>query len=203
MSKLTFIARTGQLFANSEPTPFYIKGINWKGAETQNLRPSGLHVNDLDWYLDLLVRCIPSPHLLGVVLVLLLLGCTQNKLKFNAIRLHFSHQSVLRDPKLSVDDDIMPEWDGITYQSMLADLVSRAERYRILIILVSSRLSELADLGTKENGLWYNSEVNEMQIFSSWEMLAKRFCDKWNVVGVDLQDEVTANANLAYRAGFD
>ena len=160
------MARTGQLYANSEPTPFYIKGINWKGAETEAALPIGLDKHELGWYLQLL-----RTH------------------KFNAIRLHFSHQTVLQNEPISVPSDSeMKEWDKIPYIGMLVEFAKAAEELGILIILVSSRLSEDADPGSPEEGMWYNSQINEQQVTESWFALSKMFCDKWNVVGVDLQN---------------
>ena len=136
------MARTGQLYANSEPTPFFIKGINWKGAESEAALPVGLDKHDLEWYLQLL-----STH------------------KFNTIRLHFSHQAVLRnEPILVTGESEMKEWDKIPYIGMLVEFAKAAEEFGILIVLASSRLSEYAEPGSPEGGMWYNSQISEQQV---------------------------------------
>lgn len=73
---------------------------------------------------------------------------------------------------------------------MLKEFSKAAKAHNILIILASSRLSEFADPGSSEEGSWYNSEVSENDVIKSWERLAQAFCDQWNVVGIDLQNEV-------------
>ena len=69
---IEFVGRNGVLYANN--IPFSIKGCNWFGSEAYNGPPNGLDVHSIGWYLDFLKR-----H------------------NFNAIRLLFNHEHVLKD----------------------------------------------------------------------------------------------------------
>ena len=69
---LDFAGRDGILRANG--VPFSIKGANWFGSEAFNGPPGGLDKHSVGWYLDFLKQ-----H------------------KFNAIRLLFNHDHVLRN----------------------------------------------------------------------------------------------------------
>ena len=62
----------GSLFVNG--VPLSIKGVNWFGSESYGGPPGGLTVHTIDFYLDFL-----QEH------------------RFNALRLLFNHQSVMRD----------------------------------------------------------------------------------------------------------
>jgi hypothetical protein len=62
----------GSLFVNG--VPLSIKGVNWFGSESYGGPPGGLTEHTIDFYLDFL-----QEH------------------KFNALRLLFNHQSVMRD----------------------------------------------------------------------------------------------------------
>jgi hypothetical protein len=93
----------------------------------------------------------------------------------------------------------MAEWNQIPYLGMLVEFARAAEERGILIVLVSSRISEYADAGSPEEGLWYNSEVSEARVLDSWMSLAQMFCGTWNVIGVDLQNEVRLAASHCAR----
>ena len=69
---IDFVAYNKMLYANGEP--FDLKGVNWFGSESRTGPPSGLARHSLGFYLDFL-----QFH------------------GFNAIRLLFNHQSVLRN----------------------------------------------------------------------------------------------------------
>ena len=60
-------ASRGKLYANG--LPLHIKGVNWFGSENRDGAPLGLHVHDLEYYMDFLLE-----H------------------KFNALRLLFNHE---------------------------------------------------------------------------------------------------------------
>ena len=62
----------GSLFVNG--VPLSIKGVNWFGSDSYGGPPGGLTEHTIDFYLDFL-----QEH------------------KFNALRLLFNHQSVMRD----------------------------------------------------------------------------------------------------------
>ena len=67
----------GSLFVNG--VPLSIKGVNWFGSESYGGPPGGLTEHTIDFYLDFL-----QEH------------------KFNALRLLFNHQSVMRDAVVSL-----------------------------------------------------------------------------------------------------
>ena len=76
---IDFVAYGGRIYANGEP--FDIKGINWFGSESRHGPPSGLARHGLGFYLDLL-----EFH------------------GFNALRLLFNHQSVLRNSRIEENE---------------------------------------------------------------------------------------------------
>ena len=69
---ITFRGEGGVLYGNDEP--FLIKGANWFGSEAFNGPLGGLDVHGIGWYMAFL-----------------------KKHNFNAVRLLFNHESVLRD----------------------------------------------------------------------------------------------------------
>ena len=77
---LEFDGHDGLLYANGKP--FSIKGVNWFGSEAYNGPPGGLNVHDVDWYMDFL-----QSH------------------GFNAIRLLFTHEYVLKNDIVEAPKD--------------------------------------------------------------------------------------------------
>ncbi|KAL1528782.1 hypothetical protein AB1Y20_010109 [Prymnesium parvum] len=163
----------GLLYANGGEEPFHIKGANWFGAEAFNGPPRGLHKHPLRYYLDFL-----AAH------------------GFNAIRLLFNHQSVLRNDIVEITGDEAahePSLFQLRYVDMLALLAREAARRGIAVVLACHRLAPDAWPG---GGLWHDEArgFGEARVEASWGALAGALCGAWNVVGVDLQNEPHASS---------
>lgn len=203
---MRFTARTGQLYPNDEGDPFIIKGINWRGAEDGDVPPVGLTHHEVDFYLDFLVRhprihpshpthalaafAVPAPLApLAHQLTPPVHTHTQHTNKFNAIKLHFNHASILANSivQLESSNKMQKEWEGFTYMAMLTDLVEKAAAKKILVVLTCGRLSAQS---SKDAGQWQDQHMLEQQIHESWQKIVDQFCNSWNVAGVDLFNDV-------------
>ena len=159
---INFVARNGHLYAND--IVFSIKGVNWFGSEAYNGPPNGLDVHSIAWYLDFLK--------------------TNN---FNAIRLLFNHDSVLKDDIVET-----PRRERLLFQvrylEMFAVIAREAAKRGILVMLACHRITKSAWPG---KGLWYDSALgfSEVRVQQSWDAVAQHLCGSWNVIGVDLQNE--------------
>ena len=80
----------GSLFVNG--VPLSIKGVNWFGSESYGGPPGGLTVHTIDLYLDFL-----QEH------------------RFNALRLLFNHQSVMRDAVVEAPPNLLDDLREVRY----------------------------------------------------------------------------------------
>ena len=90
----------GSLFVNG--VPLSIKGVNWFGSESYGGPPGGLTVHTIDFYLDFL-----QEH------------------KFNALRLLFNHQSVMRDAVVEAPPNLLDDLREVRYIEQFS-LLARA-----------------------------------------------------------------------------
>ena len=112
---------------------------------------------------------------------------------FNAVRLSFSHEAVLQNAAIDLPaDSHMSEWSGLPFLGMLVEFVSELAARGMLVIMACGRVSATSSPESAEEGLWYNSAVSDAQILKSWESIASVLCTEWNVIGVDVQNEVFA-----------
>ena len=159
---LDFIGRDGKLYANT--IQFNIKGCNWFGSEAYNGPPNGLDEHSIEWYLDFL-----------------------KKHDFNAIRLLFNHEHVLKDDIVET-----PQRERLLFQTryvrMFAVIAREAAKRGILVLIACHRITHTAWPGA---GLWYDSALgfSEARVLQSWDALASQLCDSWNIIGVDLVNE--------------
>ena len=168
---LVLEARAGKLWAGreGEGTPnhhFHIKGVNWYGSEDRTGAPGGIDYHSIDYYMGFLAQ-----H------------------GFNAIRLLFNHESVLRNgPIESHDISMSPQLFNMSYLDMFAEVANAAAKRNILVVMGCHRLSPKAWPG---NGLWYDNivGVTEARVLESWDRIATRLCGAWNVFAADLQNE--------------
>lgn len=86
---LDFSGADGKLYCNGKQ--FSIKGVNWFGSEAYNGPPGGLEHHSVDWFMDWLKR-----H------------------RFNAIRLLFTHEYVLKDDIVEAPEGEPP--GGLLFQ---------------------------------------------------------------------------------------
>lgn len=107
--------------------------------------------------------------------------------QFNAIRLSFNHQAVLENDAVSLPaESLMSGWDQLPYLGMLVEFVQQAQAKGLLVVISCGRVSD-----SIPNGLWYDHSVTEELVLKSWESIASMLCAEWNVIGADLQNEVT------------
>ena len=100
----------GSLFVNG--VPLSIKGVNWFGSESYGGPPGGLTEHTIDFYLDFL-----QEH------------------KFNALRLLFNHQSVMRDAVVEAPPNLLDDLREVRYIEQFSLLARAAARRGILIVL--------------------------------------------------------------------
>lgn len=167
---LEFEARNGRLWAGKQGSDsrslkvFNIKGVNWYGSEDRTGAVGGIDYHSMDYYMGFL-----ADH------------------KFNAIRLLFNHESVLRNgPIESHDISMSPQLYNVSYLDMFAEIANAAARKGILIMMGCHRLNPTAWPG---NGLWHDDNITEAKVLESWDRVAERLCGQWNVFATDLQNE--------------
>ena len=137
----------GSLFVNGQPLS--IKGVNWFGSESYGGPPGGLAVHTIDFYLDFL-----QEH------------------KFNALRLLFNHQSVMRDAVVEAPPNLLDDLREVRYIEQFSLLARAAARRGILIVLGCHRIAPDAWPG---KGLWYDPAYgfSEARVMQSWSTLAR------------------------------
>ena len=167
-------AHDGGLTAHSSShdehgTPFYIKGVTWRGMESGEDRrgetkapPHGLVQQSLD---DLLAKL--ARH------------------KFNTIRLTVDHLSILRNEAMDdygdVDRAKNPWFAGNRYVSLLRAIAVRAAAHGVLVVVAVTRLAPTDVVGgereRKPPGLWYSEHV--ANAFWGWEMPERAIEQNW------------------------
>lgn len=166
---LDFFGRDGLLHATSDgrTVQFSIKGINWFGSEAYNGPPGGLSVHGLDWYMDFLKAN-----------------------DFNAIRLLFTHEYVLKNDIVEAPEGAGPSnvLFQVRYIEMFLALSRAAAKRGILIMVACHRVKHDAWPGA---GLWYDDALgfSEAKVMESWALMASALCAQWNVFAADLQNE--------------
>lgn len=158
----------GLLLADGRP--FVFKGVTWAGSENEGRVALGLDRNELDFYFKML-----AAH------------------GFNAVRILFSHLSVLSNdqiPNDSFDTELNPQLldeagEGVRYLEYLHLVTLAAARHKLLVVLACDRI---APADAMNNGLWYDDAlgVGEDVVVTSWRSIAAVLCTVPNVVGVDL-----------------
>ena len=144
---IRFTTSNGVILANG--APFHIKGVNVVGTEGRAGPPLGLDKHPFEWYCKFLRR-----H------------------GFNAIRLLFNHELILRRATLDPPNTAWcaehgvavcaweaPELEGSTYIDMFAHLAEVAARHGMLVLMACHRLTPSAWPG---HGLWYDASITEV-----------------------------------------
>lgn len=164
---IDFEGHDGVVYAtgpSGKAVPFSFKGANWFGSEAYNGPPNGLAENSIGFYLDFL-----------------------RKHDFNAIRLLFNHEHVLKDDIVDA-----PRREKLLFQvryvQMFSILAKEAAKRGILVMIACHRITPDSWPG---KGLWYDNSLgfNEARVKQSWSALTGALCKEWNVVAADLQNE--------------
>ncbi|EFA79090.1 hypothetical protein PPL_07915 [Heterostelium album PN500] len=150
---LDFKSKDGCLWVNDHV--FKLKGVNWFGCETETSVVHGLWSRDYKQYIEFL-----------------------SVNNFNAIRIPFSLEMVLKDPfptSISISPAMNSDLHGLRSLSVLDIIIEAAGEKGMLVLL------DLHSFGPNDrlhDGLWYNSYI-----------LILRYGKTWNVLGVDLKNE--------------
>ncbi|EGG15019.1 hypothetical protein DFA_09841 [Cavenderia fasciculata] len=163
-SELYFASKDGCLWINDQQ--LRLKGINWFGCETETSVVHGLWQRDYREYIDFMAQ-----H------------------HFNAIRIPFSLEMVLKDPfptSISITQSMNTDMHGLRALSVL-DIIIEAAGERGMFILLD--LHSFGPNDRLHDGLWYNNLYSEQDTLKAWNILTIRYGNTWNVIGVDLKNE--------------
>lgn len=157
-----FTATSGNILMNDHI--IRLKGASWFGAEGSGKVPNGLWLHNVSFYLEFLSRN-----------------------EFNAIRLPFALDNYVQN---SFADrgmlQMMPELQGQPFVHVLDYIIEQAAKYGLLVLLDLQRLKSTR---WPDDGLWYSKEVPEEATAELWEQVAQQYCNRWNVLGVDILNE--------------
>mmetsp|Transcript_18904 Transcript_18904/g.31005 ORF Transcript_18904/g.31005 Transcript_18904/m.31005 type:complete len:1033 (+) Transcript_18904:264-3362(+) len=169
---LSFSSRDGGVYIDKRR--FYIKGVNWHGAETDIRFVKGLNAAKLDDIINFLVSN-----------------------KFNAIRIPLSMQNIFENAAISgVNTNLNPEFSGLTTLSALDLLMAKLASHGILAVLDNEK--PLNSEGYNPD-LWYDNNYSEDDLVRFWDSLTTRYCGQWNFFGVDLKNQPKGKATWGSR----
>ena len=109
------------------------------------------------------------------------------KHEFNAVRLLFNHEHVLKDDIVDAPPNATVLFQT-RYLEMFRVLAREAATRGILVMIACHRIQHDAWPGS---GLWYDASLgfSEARVLQSWGKVASGLCGQWNVVAADLQNE--------------
>jgi len=175
--QIEFFSRDGQIWANE--TPFSIKGVTWEGFEKSYYVADGLNAASANTIISTIVQS-----------------------GFNTVKFPLSYEFILF-PNVpfpaAVNVALNPDLDptrALTSLDVLKILVQKLATQNIMVVFSAARLSSTAD-GKYTNSisdLWHDEDWGEDRVFNFWTTLTAQFCDQWNVMGVDLKDQLHGTA---------
>lgn len=140
--------------------PVRLTGVNWSGMETSSFAPLGLESRSLN---DMLDQVAASG--------------------FNAIRLPFSNQFLMVQPK-GINFLVNPELQNLNGLQLMDRIVQAAGHRGLRIVLDRHRTT--AD---GQGELWYDAQISEARWIQDWVMLANHYRGDPTIVGADLANE--------------
>ena len=157
------LSTQGDRIVDTTGQPVLLRGVNWFGMETELHAPHGLWVRD---YKEMLAQIA--------------------SLGYNAIRLPYSLQALGSEEVSGIDFTIGSnrELEGKTPLEVMDAIIEEADRHDLWILLDSHRLND-----DEIPPLWYGDGFTEADWIATWEMLARRYGDRRNVIGADLKNE--------------
>ncbi|KAL7678513.1 putative glycoside hydrolase, family 5, glycoside hydrolase superfamily [Plasmopara halstedii] len=187
-----YLAKGGKIFAvdpndESIQTEIRIKGVTWGGMETIDMIPDGL------WGTE-------SPNSMGTQ------ATTISKLQdfldsngFNSIRLSLNADYVIKnpDPQLTYihafENPELTTWEdpeNVDYINFLARVVETLQDRKLTVLLDIHRLTKY-----ETDAFWYTNpyvDVRKSGTYKAVTILAEKLCGArfWNVIGIDLKDEM-------------
>ena len=162
---LSIESTSGGTIVDRTGAPFVVQGVNWFGFETSNHLPHGLWTRD---YKDMLAQIRGAG--------------------FNAIRLPFSIQALRSSTTSGLDlgGGRNAALAGKTPLEAMDVIVDEASRQGLVVLLDCHSLSDDGFMWDT----WYGQGgYTEDDWVSTWQMLARRYKDRPNVIGADLKNE--------------
>ncbi|TYZ60318.1 hypothetical protein PybrP1_012271 [[Pythium] brassicae (nom. inval.)] len=187
-----FVAKNGKILAvdpqnPSVETEIRIKGVAWSGMEKENMIPDGL------WG-----TATPNSQGIQATTVKNILAFLSNN-TFNSVRLALNAEYVWRDaqPQLayihayenrefaSFDDP-----NSVRYLDLLGRVIQTLQDARVSVLLDLHLLDKYP-----KDAFWYTApfvNITESGAYKAASVLARTLCNAghWNVLGVDLKDEM-------------
>lgn len=197
-----YITRDGKIFAQDPKSPgteneLTIRGVVWSGMEKDNMIPDGL------WGAD-------SKSSRGVIGTKIsnVLGFLSNN-SINSVRLPLNADYINANPFPQLayihqyDNREITTWadpNTVKYFDLLGRLIETLQTNSISVLLDIHLLTMYP-----KDAYWYTNpyvNVTQSPLYTALSYLAKSYCNAtyWNVLGVDLKDEMTDvqwNANTA------
>jgi len=149
-------------------TKVRLECVGWSGAEQNEFVQGGMDKN----------------HPAGIV-------DNIDKMGFNCVRLPFSVQMVLQNPKVAEERlKAVPEMKGKTALEVY-DLVIKLMTKKGIMVMLDNHNSNAGWCcdTTDKNGLWYNDEYPEKDWLKAWEIMADRYGKNPRVIGAELRNE--------------
>jgi endoglucanase len=152
----------GATIVDGDGDAVQIRGVNWFGFETSAAMPHGLWTRNMEQMIDQIAE-----------------------LGFNTIRLPFS-SALLNDgvTPQGLNQQENPDLVGLTSLEVMDRFIDHAGAKGLAVILDRHALG--AD---DRNKLWYDDQFPKERLISDWQVLAKRYADRTNVIGADLYNE--------------
>jgi len=165
-ASVDFQAVSGGLLLNGKP--FFLKGANWFGFETDRKMAFGLNIASQDKVFEIL---------------------SQNGI--NALRLPLTVEAVNNPqshiaPKWAVDQTLNSHLRAeMNYLDAVEAFIHRAAQWGIFVLLDMHLLR--AD--TAPDPLPFDEKTPLHEVVLAWDTLASRMCTFWGVMGADLKNE--------------
>ncbi|CAK4279914.1 unnamed protein product [Aphanomyces euteiches] len=173
---LDFEAKLDGIYLNG--SPFYIKGANYFGFETDIYVPHGLWGGGQSTTIQKIATLLASNG-------------------FNAVRLPFAVDAVLSnrviDPTKIVNEvALLNKFSGktLTYFDVMDYTLDIFAQNNIVVMLDAHVLTP--SLGITE--LWYTSSADQTNFQQAWTIVANRYKNTWNVFAADLKNEPHGSA---------
>lgn len=152
----------GSLWYN-KTTPFYLRGVNWFGYETECHIVHGLWINTMDSYFQIL----------------------SDTIKMNALRIPFSFETI-------ANWENPPKSDCVTANPWLQTLSIRDSLHILFQKATDHHMAILLDFHTIEDKITdylVSDTVTLEQTFFMWEKIVREFHIYDNFMGIDLKNE--------------
>ncbi|KAF1315054.1 Endoglucanase, partial [Globisporangium splendens] len=170
-NRYTFAAKKDGVYLNGEP--FYIKGANFFGMETDILVPHGLWGGNDSTTIQKVATLLKANN-------------------FNTVRLPLEVNAVLNNPEINrnvaVNEvDLQAKFDGKTiyYFDVLDHVINEFAKNKIFVLLDAHVLRSREGI----TPLWYTSDADKTWFEDAWKILAARYKNTWNIIGADLKNE--------------